>query len=178
MRLCPRPTAPGAVHVRTHRAPAAIRPISPRYRRERRERGHGVAGYRASQFFQRPFLGTLLELLVLRRVSENFPGFRLLRVLPFVPNVKVVQGVRIRFLIFPIVGYLLECQALESSSPDPRARAAGATTRYIVIPWSRAVNRHEPETAGDASAVARDRCTARWPLARLVYGRPERMCAK
>ena len=67
-----------------------------------------------SQFVSRPRVGTLFELLVLHRVILNFPGFRLFLVLPLVPMVKVIHGVRNFFFVFLMVGYLLGCPAPES----------------------------------------------------------------
>ncbi len=73
------------------------------------------ADYGVSQFLNRPRRGTFLELLVLHLVSVSFPGFRLFLVLPRVPIVNVLQGVRIcfLFLVLPIIGCLLRCQAPE-----------------------------------------------------------------
>lgn len=84
--------------------------------------------YLSSQLFNRLRLGVLFELLVLHLVSVSFPGFRLFRVLPFFPIVSVVQGVRICFFVFPIVGSLLRCQVPKTSPSAFRAQAASAAT--------------------------------------------------
>lgn len=57
--------------------------------------------YRVSQSLNRPRLGTLFELLLFHLVSVDFPGFRLFLVFPRLPNVSMLQGVRICFFVFP-----------------------------------------------------------------------------
>lgn len=59
-----------------------------------------------SQFVNRPRRGTLFELLVLRLVSDSFPGFRLFLVFPRVPIVRMLHGVRNCFFFFLIIDLL------------------------------------------------------------------------
>lgn len=89
--------------------------------------------YLSSQLFNRLRLGVFFELLVLHLVKVSFPGFRLFCLLPFVPIVSVLQGVRIRFFIFPMVGSLLQCEVLKTGPSAFRAQVARAATCFIVI---------------------------------------------
>lgn len=86
-----------------------------------------AADYRGSQFIKRPRRGTLFELLVLRLVSDSFPGFRLFLVFPRVPIVRMLHGVRNCFFIFPIIDILESCPELEPI----RSQLAQATERRI-----------------------------------------------
>lgn len=55
-------------------------------------------------------------------MSVSFPGFRRFLLLPCAPIVSVLQGVRICFFVFPIIGCLLRCRL---RSPFPRHSGSG-----------------------------------------------------
>lgn len=80
-----------------------------------------------SQFFKRPRLGTLFELLVLRLVSDSFPGFRLFLVFRRVPIVRMLHGVRNCFFFFLIIDLLESCPEVKSL----RSQLAQATERRL-----------------------------------------------
>lgn len=96
--------------------------------------------YLLSKFFRRLCLGTFFELLARHVVDVNFPGRRRFLVLPFDPIVRMDQGVRMCFLVFPIVGCLLGSSAPETSSSALTSQAASAATSFIVVSSSSAVN--------------------------------------
>lgn len=118
-----------------------------------------VADYRVSQFFNRPRLGALLELLVLHLVSVSFPGFRLFLVCPCVPIVSVVQGVRIRFFVFPIVGYPPQMAGPEVQSLG--TQATGRRPDFIVTYRSSAVKQQRHQTQVLLTRAVRRRCGGR-----------------
>lgn len=69
-------------------------------------------------------LGTLLH-----RVILNFPGFRLFLVLPLVPMVKVVHGVRNVFFVFLMVGHLLGCPPCGQATSEVTFRSGSPADR-------------------------------------------------
>ena len=80
-----------------------------------------------SQFFKRPRLGTLFELLVLRLVSDSFPGFRLFLVFRRVPIVRMLHGVRncFFFLIIDLLESFPEVRRLRSQLTQATERRLG-----------------------------------------------------
>ena len=93
----------------------------------------GILSYLLSQFFNRPLLGTFLELTVLRLLSFIFPGFRLFLVLPRVPIVSVLQGVRMRFFIFPIFWSPPSMSDADSGSSVLHSQAVEPRHIFIVV---------------------------------------------
>lgn len=90
-------------------------------------------GHLRRKVFNRLCLGTLFELLARQVVDVIFPGRRLFLVLPFAPIVSVLQGVRICFLVFPILSFLLGLLALETSSSAVAAQAASVSFSFLVV---------------------------------------------
>lgn len=87
-----------------------------------------------SHFLKRPRLGTLFELLVLRLVSDSFPGFRLFLVFLRVPIVRMLHGVRNCFFFFPIIDLL---ESFPEVQPLRSQRTQATERRLDVILGSR-----------------------------------------